>query len=235
MGIQNKFRRALLLVLMTLLSALSACVSSPSSDTGVQRVAADEVYDLTGKWNDIDSQLIADKMIESVLSAGWLGKWSKSELPIVIVGNVRNNTSEHIDTRLFVKDLEAELINSGQITLVASSLERLQIRDEREDQQSNASEITMKRIAQETGADFMLIGSIDYNVEETGATKVIYYLVSMELIDVESNVKAWVDTEPIKKVINKSVQSRSSQAPPQSDRRNGRGSNPRPERHSSDW
>ncbi len=196
-------------LLSTLLSSILfyACIGM-SSNTGVKRIAADETYDLTGEWNDTDSQQIASTMVDSVLSGGWLERWEESEPPVVIVGNVRNNTSEHIDTPLFVKDLEAELINSGQVTFVASSTERSQIRGEREDQQSNASEETMKRIAQETGADFMLIGSINSKVEETPGQKIIYYLVSMELINIESNIKAWVGTERIKKLINKSAQLR---------------------------
>ena len=197
----------LLLGANVLLLGLSACISGPANNV-VQRVAADEVYDLTGKWNDIDSQQTADKMVDSVLAGGWLSRWNSPPLPIVIVGNVRNNTSEHINTRLFVKDLETELINSNEVSFVASSSERSQVRDEREDQQSNASDETMKRIAQESGADFMLIGSIDSSVEETAGMKVVYYLVSMELINVESNLKAWVGTERIKKVIDKTTQGR---------------------------
>ncbi|MEM9423667.1 MAG: penicillin-binding protein activator LpoB [Spirochaetota bacterium] len=177
-----------------------------TSDTGVQRVAADEAYDLSGKWNDVDSQKVAGGMVDKILSANWLKDWEKK--PIVIVGDVRNNTSEHIDTRLFVKDLEAELINSGEIAFVANSTERAQVRGEREEQQSHASEETMKRIAQEAGADYMLIGGVDSSVEETPQTKVVYYLVSMELIDVESNIKVWIGTDRIKKVINKSTRSR---------------------------
>ena len=191
-----------------LLFSLSSCITTASS--GVERVAADQVYDLTGKWNDIDSQQSANTIIEKVLSGPWLERWQGTEPPVLIVGNVRNNTSEHIDTQLFVKDIEAELINSGQIRFVASSEERGQVRDEREDQQSNASEATMKRIAQETGADFMLIGNMDSSVEESVGTKVVYYRLSMELIDLESNIKAWIGTHRIKKVIDKTAQERSN-------------------------
>ncbi len=208
MRTQLKSSLAFFMAASGLLLALSSCISGSGTSSGVQRVAADEVYDLTGKWNDIDSQRIANKMVDNVLAGNWLKKWREAKQPVVIVGNVRNNTSEHIDTRLFVKDLEAELINSGEVSFVASSIERSQVRDERDDQQSNASEETMKRIAQETGADFMLIGGIDSSVEEIPGTKVVYYLVSLELIDVESNIKAWVGTERIKKVIDKGVQSR---------------------------
>ena len=191
-----------------LLFSLSSCITTANS--GVERVAADQVYDLTGKWNDIDSQQSANTIIDKVLSGPWLERWQGTEPPVLIVGNVRNNTSEHIDTQLFVKDIEAELINSGQVRFVASSEERGQVRDEREDQQSNASEATMKRIAQETGADFMLIGNMDSSVEESVGTKVVYYRLSMELIDLESNIKAWIGTHRIKKVIDKTAQERSN-------------------------
>ena len=195
-------------VLLAALASLSSCITVANS--GVERVAADQVYDLTGKWNDIDSQQSANTIIDKALSGPWLERWQGTDPPVLIVGNVRNNTSEHIDTQLFVKDIEAELINSGQVRFVASSQERGQVRDEREDQQSNASEATMKRIAQETGADFMLIGNMDSSVEESVGTKVVYYRLSMELIDLESNIKAWIGTHRIKKVIDKTAQERSN-------------------------
>ena len=206
MNIQKTIRAQIrICVVFSLAILLGACITGyrEQKEPVVERLAADEVYDLTGEWNDTDSQQVANKMIDSALEGGWLKRWEGSQLPVVIVGNVSDNTGEDIDVRLFIKDLEAELVNSGEVAFVASRFERSQIRDEREDQQFNASEETMKRIAQEAGADLILIGSIDSNTEENADTKIVSYLVSLELVNLETNIKAWIATERIKKRIDK--------------------------------
>ena len=120
------------------------------------------------------------------------------------MGTVRNLTSEHIETDIFVKDIERELINSGKVRFVANKLERTEVRAEREDQQSNASEESAKKLAEEQGADFMLRGTIKEIVDSFEGKKVKYYQVDLELVNVESNEKVWLDTKTIKKIIEQS-------------------------------
>ncbi|MBM2841656.1 MAG: hypothetical protein HW412_2184, partial [Bacteroidetes bacterium] len=129
---------------------------------------------------------------------------SKNKSPNVIVGTIKNRTSEHIATTTFTKDLEQELINSGRVTFVANKEERSEVREERADQQENASAETMKKFQQETGADFMLRGDISSIVDQDGGEKVKYYQVNLELINIETNQKAWIGGKKIKKLVSQS-------------------------------
>jgi len=180
----------------------SGCGSSRS----VQRVAADSQTDLSGKWNETDARLVAEQMVDALTSRPWLKSFTAEtgKKPTVIVGTVRNLTSEHIQTDIFVKDIERELVNSGKVTFVASKEERDEVRSERVDQQSNASEETAKRLAAEAGADFMLRGSIKDLVDRVDGTETKFYQVDLELVNVETNVKAWMDSKKIKKVVERS-------------------------------
>jgi penicillin-binding protein activator len=38
----------------------------------VDRVGTDEAIDLTGRWNDTDSRLVSEEMVEDLLSRGWI-------------------------------------------------------------------------------------------------------------------------------------------------------------------
>lgn len=169
----------------------------------VTRIQTDQVTDLSGRWNDTDARLTAESMIGDVLSRSWLNAFtvSKGKKPVVIVGTIRNKSSEHIDTGAFTKDIERELLNSGQVTFVASKDERVAVREERMDQQHFASQETVKEWTNETGADFMLIGTISSIVDAVEGQQVVYYQVNMELIDLESNTKAWIGEKKIKKLI----------------------------------
>jgi hypothetical protein len=188
---------------MVVVLALGACATSSRT---VQRTSADTTTDLSGRWNDTDSRLVAEEMIGDLMNSAWLSNFSQEEgrEPVVIVGRVRNLSSEHIDTTPFIKDIERELVNSGRVTFVASADERAAVRDERMDQQTEASPETIKRLGEETGADFMLRGSITSQTDAVEGQRAVLYQVDLELINIETNEKAWINTKKIKKVIEQS-------------------------------
>jgi len=171
----------------------------------VTRVDSNEIIDLSGKWNDTDSSLVSREMIDDVLSRPWISNFNrkKGRVPVVIVGAVRNLSHEHINTRTFISDLERELINSGEVQFVASATERTELREERRDQDLNASETTRKSMGQESGADFMLKGTINTIVDAAGGEQARFYQVDLTLIDLESNRKVWIGQKKIKKKVEK--------------------------------
>src|ERR1019366_126250 len=131
--------------------------------TDVKRVGVEDVKDLSGNWNDTDSRLVSEEMIRDSLSGGWITRHEQKskKTPTVIIGSVRNLSHEHINTRTFIADLERAYVNSGRVDVVASKEERQDIRDERIDQDTNASEESRKAAGKEAGADYMLIGTIN--------------------------------------------------------------------------
>ncbi|MEE8165194.1 MAG: penicillin-binding protein activator LpoB [Myxococcota bacterium] len=181
---------------------LSACASGPR----VTRTASDEVIDLSGFWNDTDSRMVSEEMIGDSLKRAWIDDWrgATGEKPTVIVGSVRNRSSEHINTHTFSKDLERAFVNSGRIRVVAASDERGGLRDERLDQLRNSTIDTAKSMGKELGADFMLIGSIDTIIDAAGGTNLRFYQVDLELVNLESNEKVWIGQKKIKKLVERS-------------------------------
>jgi len=170
----------------------------------VKRVDTEEVIDLSGRWNDTDSRLVSEEMVRDSLDRPWIRNFMQShngKLPVVIVGTVRNLSHEHIAVQTFVKDLERELLNSGEVEFVASRDERSEIREERMDQAYHSSEDTIKEDRRETGADFMLKGTINTILDKEKKTAVMFYQVNLELIDMETHKKVWIGDKKIKKTI----------------------------------
>lgn len=203
---EKLFRRKIMKKIGVLLLIALLAFGCASNSRKVSRVAVDSQIDLSGRWNDQDSRLVAQQIIKDIISANWLMNFQmdNSDKPTVIVGKVSNLSDEHIDKNTFVKDIERELINSGRVRFVASSNERNQIREERMEQQQFSSEETAKRLGAETGADFVLIGSIKTITDASGGTKVKFYQIDMELVNVETNEKVWMGNKKIKKVIERS-------------------------------
>ena len=172
-------------------------------DTKVTRIDVDETVDLSGAWNDTDSRLVAEEMIADALSHPWTSNFAgqNGRAPAVIVGTVRNFSHEHINMNTFVADIERALVNSGRIEFVASSDERGEIREERADQDLNASEETRNEAGQETGADFMLKGQINTIVDAEDDEQVRYYQVDLTMISLADNRKVWLGQKKIKKLV----------------------------------
>ena len=174
--------------------------------TKVTRMETNEVKDLSGRWNDTDSRLVAEEMIRDCTTRPWIANATAEagKAPTVIVGTVRNQSHEHIATDTFVEDLQRELINSGKVQFVASKNERGEVRDERLDQDTNASEETRKAHGKETGADFMLSGSINTVEDQEGGKTVMLYQTNLKLLNMKTNQIAWNGQKKIKKFVQRS-------------------------------
>jgi penicillin-binding protein activator len=173
----------------------------------VTRIDPTAVTDLSGRWNDTDSRLVASELIASSLREPWLRRHSDGaggEAPVVIVGEFRNRTMEHIAVNTFVKDLELAYVNSGAVRVVANPDERMEIREERRDQQEHARADTRARMAQETGARYMLQGNIEAIEDREGRERIIFYQVDASLVDLQSNERVWAGQHKIKKYITRS-------------------------------
>lgn len=188
----------LLLSVLGLSLTLSACTQRK-----VTRINPNEQTDLSGRWNDADNKIVAEDMISQVIDKNWRTEFEKlkTRKPVVIVGRIKNNTTEFINPVAIVKELEAAFINSGKVRVVSSVEERKEIRDEREDQQIFASEESRKKWGKEKGADFMLNGVIYSVTDEYKNEKIVAYQVDFELTDIETNEKVWMGQSKIKKQI----------------------------------
>ncbi|MCS6303456.1 MAG: penicillin-binding protein activator LpoB [Nitrospira sp.] len=181
--------------------ALSGC----GHETKVTRVDTGVVTDLSGRWNDTDSRMVAEAMIKEALQYPWLGNFEKANQrqPVVVVGTVLNSSHEHISVQTFITDLERELTNSQKVTFVAGKGERDEVRSERKEQAIYAREDTQNAPGREIGADFMMKGTISTILDEAEGTKAVFYQVDLQMIDLENNAKVWYGQKKIKKVVER--------------------------------
>lgn len=194
---------ALFIMTALVLTASGGVPSGCAKSRDVTRVDPATVADLDYRFDEDDARQVAQEMISDSLSHPWIDRFYEEfgRAPIIIVGEVQNSTSDYIDTKLFTKQFEQALLNSGRVRIVAARDERGQLRDERlQGQEFNRPE-TVKRMAYELGADLMLIGRVGENIEISRNRKrrIAYYQTNLELIDIESNEKVWIGSEEIEK------------------------------------
>ena len=163
-----------------LMAAMTALVACSSGGKKVTRIESDSVTDLSGKWNDTDSRLVAEEMIQDCIARPWYNKLlntKNGELPTVVIGSVRNKSHEHINVETFIKDMERALINSGKVDFVANAEERGELRAELASQSGNATEETRKEAGQE---------------------------IDLQLVDIQTHKTVWIGDKKIKKYMSRS-------------------------------
>ncbi len=169
----------------------------------VTRVDEDKQIDLSGRWNDTDSRLVAEEMSKDMLNRPWRGDFEKAKgkKPVFIVGVITNKSHEHIESETFIKNIERECVNTGLVRVVQNAELREKMRTERADQQQFSSPETTKKWGKELGADYMLFGTITSIVDTYNKKQVTYYQVNLELADMETNELVWIGEKKIKKYI----------------------------------
>jgi penicillin-binding protein activator len=183
------------------LFVISLIVSSCSRS--VTRVDPSTEINLSGRWNDSDSRLVADKMIADLMNSERFNEYvkTKGSKPAIIIGLVRNKTSEHIDSDNYIKKLEAAIFNANIANLVESDEFRDKLRVERANQQEFADPATVKEWGKETGADLMLFGEMTSETDVMNKERVVNYVTTLFLTDMETNQRVWYGQQEIKKHI----------------------------------
>ena len=187
------------LFLMLILSvALSGCA------TKVIRTDVSAVTDFSGVWNDTDARLTAEAMIADCLNGSWINEFNKAKgrNPTVIIGKIKNKSYEHISSDVFTNVMERAMTNSGKVNFVADKDSRNEIRDERVDQKAgNTEPSTISHKGHETGADYMLQGSIEGIKDQVKGKYAMFYQITLEMVDLKTNQKRWISQKEIKKIV----------------------------------
>lgn len=183
--------------LILLLVLMSACARS------VTRMDPGEAVDLSGRWNDTDSRQVANAMIQNLLNSDKFKDYTSKlgRKPAIIVGLVRNRTSEHIDTEAYIKRIELALFNSGVAEVVESGAFRDKLRVERVNQRDFAKASTVAQWGEETGANLMLFGEMTSETDVYQKQRVVNYITTLFLTDMETNKRVWYGQEEIKKYV----------------------------------
>ncbi|WP_122415300.1 penicillin-binding protein activator LpoB [Pseudomonas viridiflava] len=154
------------------------------------------VETVTNEFGSTDLQMIAESMTRSLAQSGTL-----QGRPVVQVYDVKNKTSEYIDTREITTSIKTQLMKSGTARFASDDNQMQNQVDQLKLQ--NQSGLYKKTTVAKTGnmiaAKYRLEGSISSIVKRSSDYKDVFYKFSLQLIDVESGLAEWMDEKEIRK------------------------------------
>jgi hypothetical protein len=163
---------------------------SPEAD-----IHYDETYDFT------DKKAIVDELVTSLANKAPL--CCREGRPVIVVYNVANRTSQHIDTSGITDDIRQEILASGKARFV-NKAQRQSIQKELGYQYGgNVSPETRIQRARQVGAEYMLTGTLR-SIKKKQPRQVRlkkktlqYYSLTLELTHLETGLIEWTDSVEI--------------------------------------
>ncbi len=184
------------------LGALSLTACGPKAFTkGDYDADVNQQNLLNDSWSETDMQVTVKTMVDSLVRHRSIAE-SKAP-PIMMVTNLQNKTSEHIDTQSIMDMVRVELTNSGRVAFIDKEA-RNDIAEEYNYQDSGmVNQQTKKGPGGQIGADFIVNGRLDSIVQEVGKDKTIYYKITLNMTNLKTGVITWTDQKQIRKSFKK--------------------------------
>jgi uncharacterized protein (TIGR02722 family) len=187
------------LALFPLLAAVALAAGCGHEKTQYGDARATET--VTNQFGSTDLQMIAESMTRSMLQDPVI---ASGNLPIVTVQEVKNKTSEYIDTRSVTDSIRAELQKSGKVRFAVDAVAMQQQVEELQRQQS---ELYEKEQAVEkgkmVGAQYRMEGNITSIVKQAKDVKDVYYKFNLQLWNIRNGLLEWTDEKEIRKTTSK--------------------------------
>jgi len=167
--------------------------------------AKSEIVD--DKWNETDARKTAEHMIKGIFDKPWLKAYVKGhsgQKPVVIVDDVENRTSEHLDVKQLTDFIQDELINSGKVRFVNKQQREKLLEEIRYQQSGSVASASAKKSGRQIGADFLLSGNITSQEHMMDQLKTVTYQTNLTMTNIETFEIEWSTKYEIKKRFKRS-------------------------------
>lgn len=183
------------LVLVT----LAGCAVAPTVRYGDSKA----VETVTTEFGSTDLQIIAETMARSLLVSGVVA--DSRETPTITVSEVRNKTTEYIDTRVITDKIRTQLTRSGKVRFAVSINEMQNQVDElkRQNQTGLYSSQSKTKMGNMTGAKYRVEGAISSITKQNKNVRDVFFVFNLNLINNETGVVEWADEKEIRKTASR--------------------------------
>ena len=188
------------------IAVVSGCATnSPNVGTGnVTYGNSKEVETLTNEFGLTDLQILAESMTGSILTSPFIISKDK---PTFTIQDVKNKTSEYIDTKAITNKIRIKLQKSNAVRFMSDAIDEAGALSElqRQNQSGRYSKSKSKKLGEAEGASFRVFGEITSIEKRAGDIKNIDYTLTLQVENLETSEIVWTDEKEIRKTSERSM------------------------------
>lgn len=192
---------------IALVALASAVLMSGCASTGNVSYADPQGVDTTSiNFSSTDLQTTTQKMVTAMLSSPRVARiTADGNRPILFFSDIRNETSEHINTNMLANTVSTELINSDKFDFTdMSQVKQMREQMQYQSQSGMVDERTAIQMGNQIGAQYMLYGSIADMQARNANQQSQFYLITLKMIELKTGLVVWQDQQQIRKVETRS-------------------------------
>jgi uncharacterized protein (TIGR02722 family) len=195
---KTRFNLVLLVIIISLLAGCGPTIRYEIKDEET----------VTGSdWSAKDLKDVSEYMMVSIKQSAFISSPQyKSERPRwLLAKDLKNETDEHVNTRTIMEKIRTKLINEG----VASFVDDQAIEDILNQLQLQQSGLfdnkTVTKVGKLVGAKLILRGTISSIRKRTDRKDIIYYNITLQLVNIQTGEIIWTDEKEIQRLTSKSM------------------------------
>lgn len=184
----------------------AATISGCASGTKVSYGDASAVETTTTEFGSTDLQLIAEKMVDSLLTFPPIVQVTNKRRPVMFVDSIKNKTSEHIDTESVTDTISSRVLRSGKFRFVdMTKVSAVKKQLNYQNKSGLVSDDAKIKVGRQIGAEYMMYGNLASIVKRNGRNKDVYYKFTLKVMHVETGIIEWSDEKEIRKSSKKKM------------------------------
>ena len=196
-----------LAIVLTATMGVSGCASNqPAFSSGnVSYGDTKAVETLTNEIGLTDFQMMAETMTNSLLTSTLIA--SSKQKPTITISDIKNKTSEHIDTRAIALKIRTQLAKSQAVRFMGDKADEKHALTElqRQGQSGRYKASKTVKMGNAEGAKYSLYGEITSIVKRADDIKNIDYILNLTLEDLDSSEILWTEEKEIRKTSERST------------------------------
>ncbi len=181
--------KKIVVILISFIS-IQIFISCSSVDTAETKIGVENK-----SWNENDSEVIADSIVNKLLLSEWSTKFTTKRKPKLVIGAIEDLTNEKIDTDLLSKNIERSFINSGDVTFISSKSNRELVRSNRKSKNDFNGDKELKKYLQPLKSDFFISGNIKMRIDSVSVPKLKEYKLTLEIIKTKNLESVSISSE----------------------------------------
>ncbi len=147
-----------------------------------------------------DEKILVDALVQKMKKDSRLVNYFGAKVPTLLVGEIVNKTSEHLDTSSIVSSLKVEISSTGIVRILDRANKDLLLEEQKLNQAGFTSAERATKIGKLWGAKFYLSGSLSSKVAYTKKATNNYYKLVVSILDIETGQEIWVGESDVNKI-----------------------------------